>query len=79
MSHDPVDHPTHYTTGTIEVIDFIEDKELPYHLGNVIKYVVRAGKKTTADELEDLAKARWYLNRYIELRRRANGQAEKNS
>lgn len=61
--HDAVNHPSHYTRGKIEVIDFIEDQQLPYHLGNVIKYIARAGYK--GDKLEDLKKARWYLDRYI--------------
>ena len=65
---DNVNHPSHYTDGTIEVIDFIEDKKLPYHLGNVIKYISRAGKKSPDTELEDLKKAQWYLNRYVELK-----------
>lgn len=60
---DVINHPSHYTRGKIEVIDFIEDQQLPYHLGNVIKYVARAGYK--GDKLEDLKKARWYLDRYI--------------
>ena len=62
---DIVNHPAHYTSGSIEVIDFIEDQKLPYHLGNVVKYISRAGKKTD-DVLTDLRKAQWYLNRYIE-------------
>lgn len=65
---DNINHPSHYTDGKIEVIDFIEDKKLPYHLGNVIKYISRAGKKSPDTELEDLKKAQWYLNRYIELK-----------
>lgn len=60
---DNVNHPAHYTTGKIEVIDFIEDQKLPYHLGNVVKYIARAPHKGT--ELQDLKKARWYLDRYI--------------
>lgn len=63
IKHDAVNHPSHYTRGKIEVIDFIEDQQLPYHLGNVIKYIARAGYK--GDKLEDLKKARWYLDRYI--------------
>ena len=63
---DNVNHPSHYCDGKIEVIDFIEDKKLGYHLGNVVKYVSRAGKKCPDKEIEDLKKARWYLNRYIE-------------
>lgn len=60
---DIINHPSHYARGKIEVIDFIEDQQLPYHLGNVIKYIARAGYK--GDKLEDLQKARWYLDRYI--------------
>lgn len=58
-----IDHPSHYNKGKIEVIDFIEDQGLSFHLGNVVKYVARAGSK--GDKLEDLKKARWYLDRYI--------------
>ena len=66
MEHDNVNHPAHYTDGNIEVIDFIEDKNLPYHLGNAVKYISRAGKKDPEKTAEDLRKAVWYLNRYIE-------------
>lgn len=58
-----IEHPSHYNRGKIEVIDFIEDQGLSFHLGNVIKYIARAGSK--GDKLEDLKKARWYLDRYI--------------
>ena len=60
-----VNSPKPYTDGGIETIDFIEAKGLGYHLGNVVKYISRAGKKT--NELQDLKKAQWYLNRYVEL------------
>ena len=60
-----VDHPAHYTFGKIEVIDAIEDWDLPYHLGNVVKYVARHMHKNAP--LEDLEKAQWYLDRYIQL------------
>ncbi len=63
LKEDVINHPSHYTRGKIDVIDFIEDQQLPYHLGNVIKYIARAGYK--GDKLEDLKKARWYLDRYI--------------
>lgn len=66
MEHDSVNHPAHYTDGKIEVIDFIEDKQLGYHLGNAVKYISRAGKKDPEKTAEDLRKAVWYLNRYIE-------------
>ena len=58
-----IDHPSHYNRGKIEVIYFIEDQGLSFHLGNVIKYIARAGSK--GDKLEDLKKAQWYLDRYI--------------
>ncbi len=60
---DNVNNPAHYTHGGIETIDFIEAKQLGYSLGNVIKYISRAGKK--GDRLEDLKKAQWYLAREI--------------
>lgn len=62
---DKVNHPSHYNTGKIEVIDYIEDQELGFHLGNVIKYISRAGKKDPGAKKEDLEKAKWYLERYI--------------
>lgn len=64
--HDAVNHPSHYTDGKIEVIDFIEDKGLCFHLGNSVKYISRAGKKDPNKILEDLKKAQWYLNRKIQ-------------
>lgn len=71
---DKINHPGHYENGKIEVIDFIEDKGLGFNLGNVVKYVARAGKKKStgksaeAKALEDLKKAAWYLQREIRLR-----------
>lgn len=70
-TYDVVNNPSHYTDSKIEVIDYIEDKNLGFCLGNVIKYVSRAGKKMDSDksirdkEIEDLKKARWYLDRRI--------------
>ena len=60
---DNVNHPAHYKVGGVEVIDFIEAKQLSYHLGNVVKYIARADSKGNREE--DLLKARWYLNREI--------------
>lgn len=60
---DPVNHPYHYTTGGIETIDFIEAKQLNYNLGNVVKYLTRADHK--GNRIEDLRKAKWYLEREI--------------
>lgn len=68
---DNVNRPQHYTDSKIEVIDYIEDKNLGFCLGNVIKYVSRAGKKHSVGKtdkekmIEDLNKARWYLDRRI--------------
>lgn len=63
---DNVNHPSHYTSGQIEVIDFIEDKDLGFHLGNAVKYISRAGRKNPDKTVEDLRKAVWYINRQIE-------------
>lgn len=62
---DNINHPKHYNYGDIEPIDVIEDWGLPYHLGNVIKYIARAEHK--GNMVEDLKKARWYLDRHINL------------
>lgn len=62
-----VTHPAHYNSGKIEVIEFIEDQNLGFHLGNVIKYICRAGKKDPSKTVEDLEKAKWYLERKLEL------------
>ena len=65
MTHDPVNHPSHYTSSpatcacgrTIECIDVV--RHMGFNLGNVVKYVWRAGAK--GDRIEDLRKAAWYL------------------
>lgn len=59
---DMVNHPLHYQHG-IEPIDYIESHNFNFNLGNVIKYVSRAPYKEA--ELEDLKKAKWYLEREI--------------
>lgn len=64
--NDIINHPSHYTDGKIEVIDFIEEKQLNFHRGNAIKYIARAGKKNKETEIEDLKKADWYINREIQ-------------
>ena len=72
---DTVNHPSYYTDGKIEVIEYIEDKKLGYCLGNAIKYISRAGKKDPAKEIEDLRKADWYIKRRIqELETRKRGK-----
>ena len=67
--YDKINHPSHYTYGEIEVIEFIEQvtkdykPELAFAIGNAIKYISRANRKNGK---EDLDKARWYLNRAFE-------------
>ena len=63
IKSDMVNHPPHYKAGGIETIDFIEAKNLGSNLGNVVKYVSRADLK--GNKLEDLQKAKWYLERAI--------------
>ena len=62
MSKEMIDHPSHYNMG-IEAIDYIESHSMNFNIGNVIKYVTRAKHKN--NELEDLKKALWYLQREI--------------
>lgn len=72
---DLVNHPPHYTQhpSGVECIDIVE--HYPFNIGNTIKYIWRAGLKEGVDELEDLKKARFYLNREIELRRKRHATA----
>ena len=60
-----VNHPSHYggESNVYEAIKIIEAYNLNFSLGNVIKYTLRAGKKI--NEIEDLKKAKWYLDRHI--------------
>ena len=67
---DPVNSPDHYTSGGIETIDYMAAKLTSgefrgYLKGNIIKYVSRSGKKD--DDLTDLKKAQWYLNKLIDV------------
>lgn len=72
-SNDTVNHPSHYTDGKIEVIDFIRDKHLDFCRGNVVKYICRAGKKSKETELEDLKKAMQYCQFAIDELEDRNG------
>jgi hypothetical protein len=65
-SKEAVDHPGHYNKG-IETIDYIESWEMDFNQGNVIKYVSRYSMK---GGLEDLKKAKWYLERMIDQEER---------
>jgi hypothetical protein len=72
---DMVNSPPHYKDGGVETIDYIEAKGLSYNLGNVVKYISRAGKKTGGNDklsvlestIQDLEKAKWYLSREIDI------------
>lgn len=70
---DPVNSPKHYTQGQMEVITAIEGMNLDYHQGNVVKYVSRYRYK---NGIEDLRKAKWYIDRliFIEEQRLINEQ-----
>lgn len=60
-----INHPDHYQLGGgVEVIDIAE--QLNFNRGNAVKYLCRAGRKTTAEELDDLEKAAWYVRREIQ-------------
>lgn len=71
-----VNHPAHYggAGNPFEVIEVIEEWSLGFHLGNVVKYVARAGKKGNA--LEDLKKAQWYLSRLIQKLEEKQGEKQ---
>lgn len=68
MAKEAVNHPQHYggEENKYEAIKVIEALNMNFHLGNVFKYISRAGKKSD-NEIQDLKKARWYLDRYIQL------------
>ena len=69
--HDPVNHPAHYTAyNGLEVIDLTE--QMNFNRGNAVKYIARAGKKdlTLDAEIQDLEKARWYIDREIQRLKR---------
>lgn len=58
-------NPDHYQMGSIQVWDFIIDQDLDFILGNVVKYVCRAGAKPGESRLDDLKKAQAYINKAI--------------
>lgn len=64
MTDPEVDHPKHYKSGGLEAIDVIEAFGLGFSLGNVVKYILRAGRKHST--VQDLKKAAWYLNLVID-------------
>ena len=66
MMADNINHPQYYNVGKVEAIDVIEDWNLGFCLGNTVKYIARAGHKDPSTTIEDLKKARWYLDRHIQ-------------
>lgn len=76
-SKEMVNHPTHYggENNIYEAIKVIDAWDLGFSLGNTVKYISRAGKKNSDKELEDLKKAKWYLEHHIKnLENRLNNQ-----
>lgn len=72
--HDPVNHPRHYTAYKgLEVIDLTE--QMNFNRGNAVKYIARAGLKNPTTEVQDLEKARWYIDREIQRLRKAQDVA----
>jgi len=68
---DLCNHPPHYLAGRYESIKIIEAYELGFSLGNALKYLLRCGRKgSKEDSIQDLKKARWYINREIRKRRK---------
>ena len=67
MSNEQVNHPEHYggEDNTYEAIKVIDAWGLGFSLGNTVKYISRAGKKDPEKEIEDLKKAKFYLDRHI--------------
>jgi hypothetical protein len=68
--HDPVNHPSHYTSHPSGVECIVVTRHMNFNLGNVVKYLWRAGMKEEAPTIQDLEKAAWYLNDEIEQRKK---------
>ncbi len=79
MAKERVNHPDHYKSGGFEVIDIIECFSLNFCLGNVLKYLLRAGRKSEDTHIEDLEKARWYLDREIASLKKLREKPQKQS
>lgn len=75
-SFEKVEHPKHYNSGGIEVWDAIIAWDLDFLLGNVVKYVARAGRKPGESAVNDLLKARQYLDKEIEAIKAKGGNNE---
>lgn len=66
ITKEAINHPSHYNVGKYEAIEVIEDWQLNFNTGNVLKYIARAGHKDKTKTVEDLNKAMWYLHREIQ-------------
>lgn len=73
-----IENPKHYggSDSPYEAIKVIEAWELGFNLGNVLKYIARAGKKDQTKRLEDLEKAQWYLNREINSKKEKQNEIQ---
>lgn len=69
---DPVSNPSHYKFSDFEPIKVIQAWDLSFALGNVVKYIARAGRKDSSKLIEDLEKARKYLDFELEFLRQSN-------
>ena len=65
--NDPVNHPSHYNKGKIEVWDFVADQKLNFDLGSAIKYICRAGEKDPTKRTQDLKKAIEFVKHEIKM------------
>lgn len=75
-SYEKVEHPKHYNIGDIEVWDAIAAWNLDFFLGSAVKYVARAGRKPGESAVEDLLKAKNYLDKKIALIKANGGHSE---
>lgn len=74
VTHDPVNHPSHYTAHPSGVECITITEHFNFNIGNAIKYLWRCGLKESANSIEDLKKAQWYVNREIERLEKLKGK-----
>jgi hypothetical protein len=67
VSYDPVNPPHYADLGEYSALHVTEKWDLGFHLGNLLKYIQRSGRKPDENALTDLRKARWYLQRHLHL------------
>lgn len=76
MTYDNVNHPKHYVSHPSGVECIVVVEHMTFNCGNAVKYMWRNGLKDSAPMLQDLEKARWYIDREIERVRKAQGLVE---